>query len=84
MSCFLQKNETGDGCSLIKEKIVPMLKQRSKQNFTKSSLLLADEALIDVFIETLDVYKVVSHCYHKVLFIVKYVLFFPKLPKIQY
>lgn len=49
-----------------------MFKQRSKQNFTKSSLHLADETLIDVFIETLDV------CYHNVLFIVMYVLFFPK------
>lgn len=55
-----------------------MFKQRSKQNFTKSSLHLADETLIDVFIETLDVYKAASHCYHNVLLIVMYVLFFPK------
>lgn len=55
-----------------------MFKQRSKQNFTKSSLHLADETLIDVFIETLDVYKAASHCYHNVLLIVMYALFFPK------
>lgn len=55
-----------------------MFKQRSKQNFTKSSLHLTNKTLIDVFIETLDVYKAASHCYHNVLFIAMYVLFFPK------